>query len=125
MISACASGNIQEVRNTAEYHDSFSVSENYQRVYKRINTCMSDRWNAGGVFGSSFEFEKNLYPELGEAEMYVQMKDLTGNHIYLSIDLKKVSDNETQVDIRNQVATWNSQREKVKNFILNDSDLCS
>ena len=124
-LIACVSGNIQTVRDTAKHHDSFKVSENYQSIYKRVNTCMSDRWDAGGLFGSSYDFETNLYSELGEAEMYVQLKDLTGNHIYLSIDLKKIADDKTQVDIRNQLSTWNGARDGVRAFINKESDKCS
>ena len=85
---------------------------------------LNDKYTGGLGLGANTEVKSALYNELNQAEIFVQLSSLTGNTIYLSLDIEKLSATKSNLIVRNPFSTWNSAREKLIAFIKKESNKC-
>lgn len=78
--------------------DEFTVNDNYQRVYKRMQTKFHDCLGEGIIgLRASMHIKNNLYPDLGEAEISYMMRNVGAANYLIHTDITKITANETKV----------------------------
>lgn len=77
---------------------SCQIEENYQRVFKRLNSAANDKagatWLATALVNNSF-----LYSDLGEADISIKQTNPFGDTYFVAVEIKKVEDASTDMTV--------------------------
>lgn len=89
LLSACST-TPNDLVATAASSKTFSMSENYQEVYRRLYDVMKPCYSSPGYGGVSMEVEGQIYSELGYGQITFAQNNLLRNY-YAVVKIEKTS----------------------------------
>ncbi|WP_345195012.1 BPTD_2524 family lipoprotein [Kistimonas scapharcae] len=123
LVAGCAPSSHQALTRDYADRQQYTVNENYQSVYRRIQ-ANARRCYETGLITAQMQVRSDLYTDIREGVISVVLSGGLGIDTYLGIEVKAIDDDHTRVTVYNALSSWNKAQPVIRRWVENTGNDC-